>query len=669
MRLFTIAAIGAATLIWATPVMNAEEPAAKYRAVEIASGHFRCDVPEGWQVDRDEREEARIHYHGFYAYGVKEDVGAGPELSVRFFAADNTLFQGPQGYLDRQLKPGIVQLAGEKTSEARDVTVAGRPAKTFTRDTFEYFPPESIHAKKIPVREEHFVVPYLGGFVILRFEAPTSSFVSSRKALARALESLRLLPERTFQTLRLTAAGLDPEAVEVRITRPVEAALANTPGLQATWSASRRGESIIVLAFSTTADATAFRHEIRGRLALLRSDLPPRTHIAYDPAMPAGEPVLNVTVSTGGAASTSDTGETRPTAIARLEALTERAVRSRIVAVTGVAEAKPVGVRARYELLVSAERLGDEVDLLDLIAAVRKEPTPAGAAANDLSIDDLTRRVVVVRKGRNVTVGDLTELRLAVTEGSGDGAMPAAERATGLAIRTTPGADSGTVFRAVERLVGEIRPTLPEGVFLEDRRTFPTTNPVLQMLGISPQHFVLIVAGSDLTIMTDAAEEIRDKLAKIEGVADLATFPAIRPWPQIAVRRVDAVRYGFDEKAIAEIVSGANAIIEQRVVCRVVGPNGLPVDVVVRIRQESPTDVGRLKFRAPQGAAIPLTSIADVSLEDEPTAVLHANGRRVVLLTGRIAPEDREGAERHIQWLVQGARLPSGCSLSLVEKD
>jgi hypothetical protein len=196
MRCTTIAVIGATALFAAVPATRADESTMKYRTVEITAGHFRCDVPDEWHVVRNEREEARIRYHGFYAYGSQGGEGVLTTLSIRFFAPDNTLFRGPQGYLDRQLGPGIIQLAREKTSEVRETTVAGRPAKTFTRDTFEYFPPESIDAKEIPVKEEHVVIPYRGGFVVVRFEAPSSSYVRSRPILDRALESLRLFPER-----------------------------------------------------------------------------------------------------------------------------------------------------------------------------------------------------------------------------------------------------------------------------------------------------------------------------------------------------------------------------------------------------------------------------------------------------------------------------------------
>lgn len=166
----------------------------EYRTLEVSEGHFRCDVPKDWNVIRDRREEDRIHCYGAYLDGAKPGEGIGPALSVRYFAPDNTLFRGAEGYLQRQFAPSLVKPSGEKTSEVREVLLAGRPAKTFTRDTFSFFPRDSLDTKQIPVREEHYVVPHLGGFVIVRWEAPTASYQEIRPVLQRLLDTLQLLP-------------------------------------------------------------------------------------------------------------------------------------------------------------------------------------------------------------------------------------------------------------------------------------------------------------------------------------------------------------------------------------------------------------------------------------------------------------------------------------------
>ncbi len=179
---------------------SATEPPAtgtRFRSIHLPAGHFRCEVPQDWGQDRDEREEARIHYCGVFLYGPREESGLRATLSIRFFAPDNTMFRGAEGYLQRQLGPSLVKPAKEVTSEARDVTVAGQPGKSFTRDTADFFPPDSLDTKEIPVREEYYVVSHLGGFVVIKFAAPTAVFAERRVALQRLLDTLQLLPERS----------------------------------------------------------------------------------------------------------------------------------------------------------------------------------------------------------------------------------------------------------------------------------------------------------------------------------------------------------------------------------------------------------------------------------------------------------------------------------------
>lgn len=661
-----------AALVPTRPTSGADAPPPmSYRTIAITAGHFRCEVPEGWYFDRDEPAEARIHYHGFYVHGPKGNEDIGPSLSVRFFAPDNTLFAGAAGYLKRQLGPSLVKLADEKTSEPREVTVAGRPTTTFTRDTFEFFPPESLDSKRIPMREEHFVVPHLGGFVIVRFEAPTASYARSRQALSHLLETLRLLPELTLQTVRLTSPGLSPEVMEARVTNPVEAGLKGSPELLSTWSASFRGESVLSLAFKSTSDVTAVRQELQRRLAPLLGGLPAGTSTLLDPAFSGEEPVLSVTLSTNNSANT------RPAQIARLTALAERTVRSRINAVPGVVQAAFTGAAPRYEVDISPERLAKHnVDLRDLIAAVRNGAKPAGGAALETPIDDFLQRAVVLSDGRQVTIGDLVEVRLtafepvAVDERSADkGASDADTRIVQLLVRNSPDTDYGAVYRAVERALDEVRTTLPEGVALQRRLVAPAANPVWESLGIGHGRLVLKVAGADLTAAADAAEEVRQSFASIAGVVDLAVIPAVRPTRRVAVRREQAARYGFDDKAIREIVATVETIIDRLSVARVAGPHGLPIDVAVTADGDEPAAIGRLTFQIPEGGRITLSSIAEISLVAEPAAVLHEQGRRVVLVTGRIEGRDSADAVGEIESLLRTIRLPDGLSIETLKNE
>jgi multidrug efflux pump subunit AcrB len=665
MRCFTIAAVGAGALL-AALATHAEEPAvSRYRSVKIPEAHFQCEVPEEWHYSREEREEARIHYHGFFLQGLKADDDIGPALSVRYFAPDNTLFRGLQGYLDRQLGPSLLKPIDEKTSEVSDITVAGRPGKTFTRDTVEFFPPETLDARKIPIREEYVVVPHLGGFLVVRFEAPTRSFMVSRGALVHVLDTLRLLPETTFQSLRLTAAGVSVEAVEATITNPVEAALRDVPSLKGTWSVSTRGESVITLAVPATTELATVRSEIRRRLTALRRDLPPGTQFEFDAAVPGDEPLMTVTVST------DDALEARPVTIARLTALTKRIVHDRIVAVSGVADVVPAGPRPRYEIVIKADRLMENgVDIRDLVAAIRNEPTVAGVAAVEPPIDELTRRTVAIREDRRVTVGELVKVQLAAREPLGGAERPTdrdvTDREVRLEIRSTPDTDSGAVFRAVEQVLDDVRTTLPEGTRLKHQIAASAANLPREASDVAPERFAVEVIGSDFSKANLAAETVLDGLRSIPGLAELTVRPSNRASVRVSIRRDQALRHGYSDSDVAEIAGAVNAIIERRSIARVKGTDGLAIDTALMPDGDGTSDIGRLTVCTPRGDVVQLESIADVSFVEEPTAIHHKNGRCVVMVSGQIVRDDRASADREIKSFCGTVRLPKGCTVASV---
>ncbi|HWA97092.1 MAG TPA: hypothetical protein VG713_01305 [Pirellulales bacterium] len=168
--------------------------AIEYRRIELRDGHFACDIPRDWEMSRDEHEEARIHYAGFFLVGPRQGDPLPPTISARYFAPDNTLFKDADAYLSRQLQPGLVQVQGETTSAVREATLDGQPAKTFTRNTFDFVPPESLDSKRIDVREQYWVAPHRKGFVVLKFTAPTASFDRWHPAFARLIATFAALP-------------------------------------------------------------------------------------------------------------------------------------------------------------------------------------------------------------------------------------------------------------------------------------------------------------------------------------------------------------------------------------------------------------------------------------------------------------------------------------------
>jgi len=129
------------------------------------------------------------------------------------------------------------------------------------------------------------------------------------------------------------------------------------------------------------------------------------------------------------------------------------------------------------------------------------------------------------------------------------------------------------------------------------------------------------------------------------------------------------MNYGFSDGDTAESLGAINAIGEHRTSASVNGPHGLPIDVAVTAAGDEPSSIARFTVCTPEGEVIRLTSIADISIVEEPAAILHHNGRRVVFVTGRFAGGDRAGTTREIEAYCRTIRLSEGLTVETVTND
>ena len=81
------------------------------------------------------------------------------------------MFKSPQGYIDRNA--AVDPDSGEKVSEVREVTVAGRKAFEFERETPDRMP--SGEGEEFMSYERTIVVTAPEGFYVLSYRAPESA--------------------------------------------------------------------------------------------------------------------------------------------------------------------------------------------------------------------------------------------------------------------------------------------------------------------------------------------------------------------------------------------------------------------------------------------------------------------------------------------------------------
>jgi HME family heavy-metal exporter len=170
--------------------------------------------------------------------------------------------------------------------------------------------------------------------------------------------------------------------------------------------------------------------------------------------------------------------------------------------------------------------------------------------------------------------------------------------------------------------------------------------------------------GDDLDTLRNSAEELRQRLAKIEGIQDLQVEKQVRiPQLEIRVDYIRAALYGVQPGAVTDQLSRLSS---GRVISRVV--DGYKrYDVVMRLPDQLRTTekLGDLLIKTPSGW-IPARQIADVKETDGPNQILKENGRRrIVILANSDGKTDMAEIVRRIRTELDRASLPQGVTASL----
>ena len=170
--------------------------------------------------------------------------------------------------------------------------------------------------------------------------------------------------------------------------------------------------------------------------------------------------------------------------------------------------------------------------------------------------------------------------------------------------------------------------------------------------------------GDDLDTLRNSAEELRQRLSKIEGIQDLQVEKQVRiPQLEIRVDYTRAALYGVQPGAVTDQLSRLSS---GRVISRVV--DGYKrYDVVMRLpdRLRTTEKLGDLLIKTPSGW-IPARQIADVKETDGPNQILRENGRRrIVILANSDGKTDMAEIVRRIRTELDAASLPQGVTASL----
>jgi heavy metal efflux system protein len=173
------------------------------------------------------------------------------------------------------------------------------------------------------------------------------------------------------------------------------------------------------------------------------------------------------------------------------------------------------------------------------------------------------------------------------------------------------------------------------------------------------------VVGPNLVTITQLAEQIRDQMAQVRGIADLGIFPVLgQPNLNIKVDRAKAARYGLNSGDVNTVIQAsmggavATEVLE--------GPRQF--DLVVRYTPEYRDSVEKIRnikvgYQTASGsnAYIPLSELATITLDTGASWVYHESEQRFIPVKFSVRGRDLGGTVEEAQArIAKNIKLPSG---------
>jgi cobalt-zinc-cadmium resistance protein CzcA len=182
--------------------------------------------------------------------------------------------------------------------------------------------------------------------------------------------------------------------------------------------------------------------------------------------------------------------------------------------------------------------------------------------------------------------------------------------------------------------------------------------------GVKGSNSVKIV-GPNLEILTKLAEQVRDQMNQVRGVADLGIFPVLgQPNLNIKVDRANAARYGLNSGDINSVIQAAMG----GAVATSVLEGDRQFDLVVRYTPEYRDSIDKIRnikvaYQTASGANayIPLSDLATVTLDTGAAWIYHESVQRFIPVKFSVRGRDLGSTVAEAQdRLSKNVKLPSG---------
>lgn len=175
------------------------------------------------------------------------------------------------------------------------------------------------------------------------------------------------------------------------------------------------------------------------------------------------------------------------------------------------------------------------------------------------------------------------------------------------------------------------------------------------------QDVAIKIYGNDMNTLNLLANEIASKIQGVEGVSQ-PMVEKVAGAPQIQVRynREQLAAYGISIKEANQVLEAAFAGRQAGIVME----GDRRFDIVVRMdstQRNSLQSVESLYIPLPEGGAVPLSTVADISYQNAPAQISHENGERRIYIGFNVNGRDIESTVGDIQKILEEqVKLPSG---------
>lgn len=277
------------------------------------------------------------------------------------------------------------------------------------------------------------------------------------------------------------AGGLAADEVEPYVTFPIETAVNGLPGVRRVRSSSAIGLSIVWVEFDWGQDIYRARQLVSERLASVREALPPDTHAEMTPVTSITGEIMLLALS-------SPDGSVKPL---ELRAFAEYELRNRLLAVPGIAQVVAIGGELpEYQVNIHQDRLAlYGLTTQDVVEAARAAHSAASAgylpnvnrlelplrqSARVQDVDDIKNTLIKYHSDAPVLIGQVADVELGAAPRRGT-AADGAVAAVVLTVQKSPGTNTLSLTRDVDRTLDDVERTLPAGVVL-NRSVFRQAN-------------------------------------------------------------------------------------------------------------------------------------------------------------------------------------------------